>query len=360
MTEENLLRHLARQNEFFCPKCNDNVLFRSGTSNPDPYSEPEYQTHLEGKCRIYSWLKHTFPRSQVELEYGVPETNQRSDIMLILPSGERIAFEFQCSSIAGYRWLERHQLYQEAGILDVWTLNNDFLNDSSKFTGLERAIYDKKKYVQYLNTANNFISHVFLGQRYNSFIHDPIIIHGDLQSAELRGSIVWSKELENYFIKLEEQKRLEEEKLVREAEFKKRRKEDEKIQEEKTRRNRYQESQINRQNLEKGMNEKEAKLFQKLFKKYAYTNENFPGLFMVNVNYSDLIKTQPQLWQLWIFDQIRAAIRTNYKKDENPKIWLKNIVDDFKQLRSSGVFRIQKTNLIPLITPLLSIVISIY
>jgi competence protein CoiA len=353
--EEKILRQYSRQNELKCPICNDNVIFRSGTknphfyhkrqcNNPDPYSEPESLTHMEGKYQIYFWLKYSFPNSQVELEYGVPKTNQRSDVMLILPSGDRIAFEFQCSSIAEYRWLERHQLYQDAGTPDVWILNIDFLNDSSKFTGLERAIYDKKRFVQYLNTDNNSISHVFRGHRYNSFIDNPIIVHGELLSAELRSSIVWSKELENYFIGLEEQKRLEEEELVREAEFKKRQKEDEKIQVERARRYRYQETQIIRQNLEYGMNEKEAKLFQKLFKKYAYTHENFPGLFMVKVNHGDLINTPPQLWQLWIFDQIRATVRTYYKKDGRPKVWLENIVNDFKQLRASGEMRIKKND----------------
>ncbi|WP_162142458.1 competence protein CoiA family protein [Aneurinibacillus terranovensis] len=41
---------------------------------------------------------------------------------MIHPSGERWAFEFQCSRISETVWLERHNLYKRANIVDFWIL----------------------------------------------------------------------------------------------------------------------------------------------------------------------------------------------------------------------------------------------
>ncbi|WJH37090.1 competence protein CoiA family protein [Paenibacillus sp. CC-CFT747] len=131
--EESFLRNLASARHLICPDCRALVRYRAGTKrphfyhhrecdNPNPFSEPETGTHRLGKFVLYKWLKLLYPESRVELEYYLPETKQRSDVMILHPSGQRWAFEFQCSRITGSAWLERHELYKHAGVEDFWIL----------------------------------------------------------------------------------------------------------------------------------------------------------------------------------------------------------------------------------------------
>ncbi|WP_452448250.1 competence protein CoiA family protein [Paenibacillus abyssi] len=38
------------------------------------------------------------------MEFRIDETNQRSDVIVIHPNGDRWAIEFQCSKISGEKW----------------------------------------------------------------------------------------------------------------------------------------------------------------------------------------------------------------------------------------------------------------
>lgn len=86
--------------------------------------------------------------------------------------------------------------------------------------------------------------------------------------------------------------------------------------------------------VKKKMTRNERNLFEKLIKKHAYNDENFPGIFNVFTNYNYLIKTPSPLWQLLIYDYYI------YRKFEPyDKVWIPKIKDMFYKLRQQGVLR---------------------
>ena len=84
----------------------------------DKYSEPETEEHLKGKRDLYEWIKKQPGVTDVILEGWIPETKQRPDIMFKY-YGKQCVIEYQCFPIST-EYYERHELYQAAGIEDVW------------------------------------------------------------------------------------------------------------------------------------------------------------------------------------------------------------------------------------------------
>lgn len=89
----------------------------------DKYSEPETEEHLNGKRDLYEWIKKQQGVTNVILEGWIPETKQRPDIMFKY-YGKQCVIEYQCTPIAS-EYYERHELYQAAGIKDIWILGTE-------------------------------------------------------------------------------------------------------------------------------------------------------------------------------------------------------------------------------------------
>ena len=95
-----------------------------------------------------------------------------------------------------------------------------------------------------------------------------------------------------------------------------------------------------RGNFFKGLTEKEEKLFLQLCEKHGYTEDSFPGMFDVEVEHSAQILTPAKVWQLWLYD------RCIYKKEASELLYITAIYDrsvkrlyDFIKLQDEGVFR---------------------
>lgn len=122
---------IASKNEtLFCPTCYEKLIYKHYKHKQDhfahqksdcsnPFSEPETHEHETGKRVIYNWLLGLFSNNEVNLEKHIKTTNQRADTFV---SDYDYAVEFQCSPITPEKWIERHQLYEKANILDFWIL----------------------------------------------------------------------------------------------------------------------------------------------------------------------------------------------------------------------------------------------
>lgn len=84
----------------------------------DRFSESETEEHMIGKRDLYEWIKKQKYVTDCVLEGWLPETKQRPDIMFKY-KGQVCVIEYQCSPIAS-EYIERHNLYQAAGIKDIW------------------------------------------------------------------------------------------------------------------------------------------------------------------------------------------------------------------------------------------------
>ena len=125
------IREFAKENLrcFFpdCPRPEFKTVSRSrkrdGFSHLAGASKhaPESVNHLQGKAVIAEWLRTLFGSEAVAVE--APTSTHRpqvADVMLILPEGQRVAFEVQYSSLSISEWKARHQSYVDQGIVDVW------------------------------------------------------------------------------------------------------------------------------------------------------------------------------------------------------------------------------------------------
>lgn len=124
------LRKWSTKNILLCPVCNNPYEYCHGkVKSPyfrhkekdqceDGYSESESQEHITGKRDLYEWVKLQNRVTDVVLEGWMPETKQRPDIAFKY-NGKQYVIEYQCTPIAT-EYIERHELYQVAGINDIW------------------------------------------------------------------------------------------------------------------------------------------------------------------------------------------------------------------------------------------------
>lgn len=82
------------------------------------YNEPETEEHLKGKRDLFEWIKKQPNVKNAVLEGWIPETKQRPDIMFEYKN-KKYVIEYQCSPIST-DYIERHELYDAAGINDIW------------------------------------------------------------------------------------------------------------------------------------------------------------------------------------------------------------------------------------------------
>lgn len=111
----------------------------------DKYSESETEEHLNGKRDLYEWIKNQDGVTNAVLEGWISDTKQRPDIMFDY-KGLSCVIEFQCSPISS-EYLERHDLYNAAGIKAIWILGEEKYLKSNM----------REKYIQ--NYAYGFYSY---------------------------------------------------------------------------------------------------------------------------------------------------------------------------------------------------------
>jgi len=369
-TGEKLLRYQSKNKQLFCPECKSQVLFASGEQvtahfkhvNKQDCSydwELETEEHLRGKILIRNWLIKQYPEAQVEFEYKIHETNQRADVMAIFPTGEKIAFEMQCSRIQGSVWKERHNLYKSANIRDIWIIGQSVHRygktegqvDKQKhqLVSLVAAIYDEMDSIFFLDTVNETIKGLY--EHNFKYWHSETILCSDEENFDLMEAKIFKQvigtdkirdDFKKWYIKKKEdeleERQLKEEEKRNEAIRREREKQRVLIYEQ--RRNEYL-TKLNHfqlDDIQRDINKKETALFERLLEKHQYNDSNFPGVFNVFTAYNHLISTPHCLWQLWIFDRF-----IYHKREPNDKILLPNIQKELQKLARKGKFRYKKS-----------------
>lgn len=116
----------------------------------DKYSETETEEHLNGKRDLFEWIKKQPCVTDAILEGWIPETKQRPDIMFKF-NGKQYVIEYQCSPIAS-EYIERHELYQAAGINDIWILGTEKYLKSNM-----REKFIQSKSIGFYDSGNNYL-----------------------------------------------------------------------------------------------------------------------------------------------------------------------------------------------------------
>lgn len=133
--DRDTLKKWAAKGIILCPVCGKPYEYCHGKINSpyfrhkdkaecfDLYSEPETEEHIAGKVALYEWVRKIDGVTDAVLEGWLPETKQRPDIMFKM-DGNQYVLEYQCSPIAS-EYLERHELYKAAGIVDIWVCGTE-------------------------------------------------------------------------------------------------------------------------------------------------------------------------------------------------------------------------------------------
>jgi competence CoiA-like predicted nuclease len=149
------LKKLSKEKELVCQECSRPMIFKRGKVKVAHFAhrqcectyvywENESANHMRAKIEIKAKLELLYPNSNVYIEYKVEETQQRSDIMIIHPDGERWAFEIQLSRITIGELLERRKLYLKAGVLDFWLMGYDYSKSISFSVWEESEIFNSE------------------------------------------------------------------------------------------------------------------------------------------------------------------------------------------------------------------------
>lgn len=362
-SDEETLRKKAQNKQIFCPDCGNNLRFRSGTFRPhfyhaknectNPFSEPESEHHLKGKALLYKWLKSLYPKANVELEWKVSETNQRSDVMIKHDNGEKWAFEFQCTPISEGVWKERHDLYKKAGVHDFWiissNINKYFTGNSQSFRltrDLEKGIFSSNNHIYYLDVEKEHF-HVVRGGEFatKTILRDEDTFFSlPMAETTITGMELWHREMVNYFADDAQIEKLSNNQILYKMagdELDR----IEKIRQEKVRhqQNVYFRLLVNKRNSEWGyLSKKEKIILKELFKKHNYSLENLPGFFFCDSSNHD-VKTPIFLIQLWLYDQmIYNKSKYPSKKHGFPVLWSPDALKALNKLKKRGGYRVNK------------------
>ena len=152
--DRDTLKAWSKKGILKCPQCGEQYTYNHGKVripyfkhlNADcvMYGEPETEEHIQGKIDLFAWIQKQDGVSDVRLEGWLPETKQRPDIMFKY-NGEQYVLELQCSPIAS-EYIKRHELYQAAGIHDIWICGTEnYLGMNKRLNTLEmrcRIYYD--------------------------------------------------------------------------------------------------------------------------------------------------------------------------------------------------------------------------
>jgi hypothetical protein len=78
---------------------------------------PESVNHRQGKAVVANWLREAYPYARVELELATDtQRSNVADVMLILASGQRVAFEVQYAALSVAEWRRRHESYARQSV----------------------------------------------------------------------------------------------------------------------------------------------------------------------------------------------------------------------------------------------------
>ncbi|KHE70951.1 competence protein CoiA [Halobacillus sp. BBL2006] len=173
--------HRIKSELFHCPNCHEQLLVRSGPKVSPHFAhfprsdcalqKGESVLHEKGKWDLYQWI-----RSQgykVELEAYLKDIQQRPDVLLHM-NGKRVAFEYQCATIATKEVEKRNKAYLRAGIFPLWVL----------------GVNQLRKQNLHQISMNNFLRSFlyFFHNHFHLYFYDPeceeMIILTDLQFVE--------------------------------------------------------------------------------------------------------------------------------------------------------------------------------
>lgn len=134
---------LERKEDLFCPSCKGRVHLKKGAvmrphfahyrrTNCEAFAEGETAEHVAGKMQLKDWFKKL--GYDVALEAYLPELRQRPDLLL----DNKLAVEFQCSSIPIDKMRERTRGYADNGFEVIWILGERF-EYGKKLTAFQKA-----------------------------------------------------------------------------------------------------------------------------------------------------------------------------------------------------------------------------
>jgi hypothetical protein len=127
-----VLRLLSDDRLLRCPNCDGLLTLKAGPVRVHHFAhtslsqcaavdhEPETNSHRQGKLRLYQHFRQE--AAAATLEQHLAATDQRADVFIEMPGGQRYALEFQQANNSVARWTERHALYHGAGVADIWFL----------------------------------------------------------------------------------------------------------------------------------------------------------------------------------------------------------------------------------------------
>jgi competence protein CoiA len=216
---------LRKREEFFCPVCGEKVILKLGdrkifhfshlkAGNCRDFYENETEYHLEGKLKLYQWLrKQEIPAI---LEFYDREIQQRPDI-LFQYNHQKYALEFQCSTISEETFKQRTENYLTHGYKPLWVLGGKQLKEQysglSGITGFQylflRQAGDGKLYIPSYSPDRNtlrILYSIFPYSTKNALLRKgtfsldktklPALI--DPQMGTMVNMGHWKKSIENY------------------------------------------------------------------------------------------------------------------------------------------------------------------
>ncbi|HEY4601922.1 MAG TPA: competence protein CoiA family protein [Cerasibacillus sp.] len=133
LTREEIKR--LKQDDFFCPDCNEKLIIKAGKINIPHFSHQaesacpsnqggEGTYHETGKMKLYNWLKQQ--GNQVQLEVYFESIKQRADLFLEWKK-RQIPIEYQCVRLPVASVIGRQRGYQKAGLTSIWILGTKLL-----------------------------------------------------------------------------------------------------------------------------------------------------------------------------------------------------------------------------------------
>lgn len=133
------LKTLREKENFYCPGCEEKMILKIGTKKITHFAhykgsscvdqcENETEYHLEGKKKLYLWLKKK--GIEPELEFFDKEIRQRPDIRFTFQN-RRYALEYQCSVIPEAVFIKRTRCYLEHHYIPIWILGGEFFSRKS-------------------------------------------------------------------------------------------------------------------------------------------------------------------------------------------------------------------------------------
>lgn len=133
LTREEIKR--LKQDDFFCPDCNEKLIIKAGKINIPHFSHQaesacpsnqggEGTYHETGKMKLYNWFKQQ--GNQVQLEVYFQSIKQRADLFLEWKR-RKIAIEYQCVRLPVASVIDRQRGYQKLELPSIWILGTKLL-----------------------------------------------------------------------------------------------------------------------------------------------------------------------------------------------------------------------------------------